>query len=126
PGLAFAGQPDAVVLVDAGGNLHRQCLVLLEPSRALERAARIRHELAGAVTRRARLLDREEALRHAHLAAPVTRVALLGLRPRLCAAAVAGRAFLERRDANLRFGAARRFLEAEFQVVAKIGAAIDA
>ena len=32
--LAFAGQPDAIVLVDAGGDLHRQRLVLLDATRA--------------------------------------------------------------------------------------------
>jgi len=52
--------------------------------------------------------------------------ALLGLRAGFRAAAVAGRALLERRDADLGLGAARDLLERELEVVAKVGAAIDA
>ena len=68
--------------------------------------------LPRAVAGGARLLDREEALRDPHFAAAVARRALLRLRSRLGAAAVAGRAFLERGNADLGLGAARRFLEA--------------
>ena len=61
---------------------------------AVARGAGVGDDLAVAVARRARLLDREEALRHPHLAAAVARRALLGLRSGLGAAAVAGLARL--------------------------------
>src|SRR4029077_1593698 len=57
-------------------------------------------------------------------AAPVAGRALLGLSARLGAAAVAGCAFLHRRNADLRFGAARGLLEREFEVVTQVGAAV--
>src|SRR5207302_4498913 len=62
----------------------------------------------------------------AHLALTVTRGAGLGLRSRLGARAVAGRALLQRGDADLGFGAARRIFQRQLEVVAQIGAAIHA
>ena len=83
------------------------------------------HDFAAAVTFRARLLDGEETLLHAHLAMAVAGRAFGRLGAGLGAAAVAGLAFLQRRDADLGFGAARGFLETDLEVVAQIGAAID-
>ena len=74
---------------------------------------------------RARLLDREESLLHAHLAVAAARRAADGLRAGLGAGAVARLALLQRRNADLGFGAARGFLERDLEVVAQIGAAID-
>src|SRR5206468_4779338 len=96
--LAFAGQPNPIVLVDPRGYLHRQRLVLLDAAGAVTRHARIGYHLAGAATRWAGLLDREESLRDADLAAAVTGSALLGLRPRLRPGTVTRFARLERRD----------------------------
>ena len=93
---------------------------------AVARGAGLGDHLAGAVAGRAGLLDREEALRHPHLAAAVAAAAGLGLRAGLGAGALAGLAGLHRRHADLRLGAARRVLEREFEVVAQVGAAIDA
>src|SRR6185312_5686964 len=125
-GFAFAREADAIVLVDTGGNLDGERLVLAHAPRALAGRAGIGDHLAAAVALRAGLLQREEALRHAYLAAAVAGRALLRRRARLGAAAVAGRALLERGDADLRFGAARRVLERELEVVAQVGAAIHA
>src|SRR5437660_7299460 len=78
------------------------------------------------MTLRACLLDRKKALRDAHLALAVAGRAGLRLRSRLGAAAMASLAVLHRRNADLGFGAARRFFEREFEVVAKVGASKDA
>src|SRR5437867_3791925 len=120
--LAFAGQTNPVVRIDAGGNLDRQRLVLLDAARAVACRARLGNDLAGAMTLRTRLLNREEPLRDAHLAAAVTRRTRLRLRARLRAAAVTRRAFVHRRNADLDLGAARRLLERQLEVVPQVGA----
>ena len=57
--------------------------------------ARVGDDAAAAVTFRASLLDREEALLHAHLACAAAGGAGLGLGAGLCAAAVAGLAIVQ-------------------------------
>src|SRR5262249_59279990 len=111
PRLAFARQPHPVVLVDAGGNLDRQGLVPLDAPRAAAGRTRLRNDLARAVALRAGLLQREETLRHAHLTVPVAGGTGLRVRPGLGPRAVTGLAGLHRRDADLRLGAARGFLD---------------
>jgi hypothetical protein len=64
-------------------------------------------KLAGAVALRAGLLDREEALLHADLAAAVGRSGRSSAGAGLGAAAFAGLAFFHGRDADLGFGAVR-------------------
>src|SRR5450631_1062562 len=125
PRLSFTRQPDAIVLVDALGNLHRQRLVFLDAPRAAASRTRLGNDLARTVALRARLLDREEPLRHSNLALPVARGASLGLSARFRAATVTRCAGLERRDANLGFRAARDFFQRQFEVVAQVRAAID-
>src|SRR5438270_5395337 len=107
-GLAFAGEADAIVLVDTGGNLHRQGLVLLDASGAAAGGARLGDDLAVAVTLRTRLLDREEALRDAHLALTLAGGTRLRLSAGLRARAVTRLARLHGRDADLGFRAACR------------------
>src|SRR5882672_2541656 len=75
---------------------------------------------------RTRLLDREETLRDADFAAAVARGTRLWLRSRLGTTAMAGLAFVHRRNADLDFRPASRVFERQLEVVAKIGAAIDA
>src|SRR3970282_1527447 len=60
--LAFAREPDAIALVHACGNLHRQRLVLLDAPRAAAVGAGGGNDLAGAVAAGTGLLDREKAL----------------------------------------------------------------
>src|SRR5262249_46308265 len=105
---------------------HRERLVLFHATRAVTRHARLRDHLAGAMAGRTGLLDREESLRDTDFAAAVTSSALLGLRPGLRPGAVTGLAAFERRDADLRLGAAGRVFEPELEVVAEVGATIDA
>src|SRR5450755_2076775 len=122
-GLAFAGQADAVALVDAGGNLHRQSLVLLQAPGATASRAGIGHHLARAVACGTGLLDREEALRQAYRARAVAGVARLRVRARFRARALAGLARFHRGDADLGLGAPRRLLERDLEVEAQVGPA---
>src|SRR5208282_2298809 len=124
--LALACEANAIVLVDAGRNFHRQRLVALGAPGAAAVGAGIGNDLAGAVALRAGLLDGKETLRHPHLALAVAGGTGLGLGPRLSPGAMAGRALLHGRNADLGLGAARRFFQREFQVVAQIGAAVHA
>src|SRR5258708_37801359 len=98
-GFALARQADAVVLIDARGNLHRQRLVSLDAAGTAAGGTWLGDDLPRAVALRARLLNREEALRHAHLALAVTGRARSGLRSRLRARAVTGRTLFQRGDA---------------------------
>ena len=123
--FAVAGVAQAHALVDAGGDLHLQRLLLLHPAGAAAVAAGVGDDLAAAVALRAGLLDREEALLHAHLAVAVAGRAGLGLGAGLGAAAVAGAAFLDGGDADGLLGAARGFFQRDLEVVAQVGAAID-
>ena len=65
----------------------------------------------------------EKALLHAHLAVAAARGTRRRLRAGLGARAFAGFAFLHRRNADARFGSARRVFERDLEVVAQIGAA---
>src|SRR5207248_2011587 len=60
-GFALGGEADAIALVDARRDLHRERLVALDASRAAAGRARIDDHLAGAVARGTGLLDGEEA-----------------------------------------------------------------
>ncbi len=124
-GLALAGEANAIALVHAGRNLDREGLVALDAPGAAARGAGVGHHLARAVAGRARLLDREEALREAHRARAVAGLACLRLRAGFRAGPAARVAGLHRRDADLGLGAARRLLERDLEVVAQVRAAID-
>src|SRR4051794_8602478 len=125
-GFALARQADPIVLVDAGGNLHRERLVLLDASCTLARRAWLGNHLARSATLRTRLLNREETLRHTHFAAALACRARLRLRAGLRAAAVTRFAFLERRNADLDLGTARRVFQRKLEVVSQVGAAVHA
>src|SRR5260370_24978913 len=76
--------------------------------------------LAGAVTRRAGLGDRQEAVAAPGLAAPGAHVARLETAPGLDARARARVAALEARDLDLRLEAGGRVLERDLQLVLEI------
>src|SRR5512139_3076621 len=122
-GLAFARQPHAVALVDAGRDLHRQRLLVLHAPGAGAGRAGVRDGLTRAVAARAGLRHRERPLRHAHLARAAAGGAGLRVRAGLGAGAVAGVALGERRDADLGLEAVRHLLERDLHVVAQVGAA---
>ena len=111
-GLALARQPDAVVLIDAGRNLDRQRLVLLDAPGAAARRARIGNDLAACRGTCGHVCWIEKNPCDTRTSPwPLQVGQCLGLRAGLGAAAVAGLAFLHRRDADLRLGAARGLLE---------------
>src|SRR5438046_5086108 len=126
PPFALTGQANAIVPIDPCGDFYRQRLVPLDTASAAAGRAWFGYDLAAAVTLRAGLLDGKKTLRHAHLPLTVAGGAGLGLRSRLGARAVAGRALLQRGDADLGFGAAGRLFQRQLEVVAQIRAAIHA
>ena len=105
PRFAFAGQADAIVLVDARRNLHRQRLVLLDAAGAVARRARDRGSSCpcrgtsgtSAGSRRSPATTRTSPR-------PWQVVHVLGLGAGLGARALARLAFLQRRNADLDLG----------------------
>src|SRR6185369_13698109 len=125
PGFAFAGEADAVAIVDACGHLHRQILLLPDPALAQTFVAGLRDHLAAPLTARAGLLDREDSLLHADLAGAMARLAGHGFGIGLGAASFAGLAFAERRELDFGLVAEHRLFQVELEVVAQIRAAKD-
>src|SRR5262245_17579260 len=123
-GLALARQTDAVALVDAGGDLHRKGLVRLDAARTAASSARLGDDLAYAVATRAGLLDGEETLLHPNLPLSAASRASLRFGTRLRTGALAFRAVLLSRNADLGFGAVRGVLERDLQVVPEVGPAV--
>src|SRR5688572_20738664 len=122
-GFAFARQANPVAVVDARRDLDRERLVLAHASSAAALAARLVDRCAGAATARARLLDREETLRHAQLSDAAAGLARDRLRAGLCAPAGTARAFHLCRDVERDRIAGDGLLEAQLEVVAQIRAA---
>src|SRR5262245_56514614 len=123
-GFAFAGEPDAGAVLDAGRDVHGQCALARHPPRAGAGRAGIADHLAAALAVRAGALQREEALRvqDASLAA----TARTGLRPGagLRARAGAGLAGDRGRNAHLRGLAGIGLFQAYLHVVAQVGATL--
>src|SRR6266853_5081593 len=111
-------------MVYAGGNLDRERFLLFHPRRAVAGRAGFRDDLSGAVTLRARLLDGEESLLHAHLALTFAGRAGSRLRAGLGPRSLAGVAILVSRNANPGLGAARRLFQRDLQVVTQVGSAV--
>src|SRR5690606_9826607 len=82
PSLALAGQAQARPGLDAGGDLHGQRLLALDPTLAAARGTALAHDLAGAATCVARAADAEEALLEHQLAGAAAAAAALRLRAR--------------------------------------------
>jgi hypothetical protein len=77
--LTLAIEADTITVIDAGRHLHLQRAGLFQPPLAVTFPARFVDHLAAAATCRACLLDREDAVLHAHAPMPATRGALAGL-----------------------------------------------
>ena len=99
-------------------------LVLLDATGAAAGGAGIGDHLAGAAAGRAGLLDREESLRHAHVAGAGAGAAGLCTGARLGARTAAGLAAVPARHADLGREALGRLLERDLHAVAQVGAAI--
>src|SRR5215472_9404973 len=93
PGLALAGETHAIAAIDAGRNLHLQLLAAADAPLTETLIAGIAHDAAGAAAMRAGLLQREEALRDAHLTGAAAGVAGARRSAARRATAVAGLAF---------------------------------
>ncbi|ELA00912.1 NAD-specific glutamate dehydrogenase [Cupriavidus sp. HMR-1] len=122
--LAVARRTDTHPFVDTGRNLDLERLLRLELALTMALRARLRDELAAAVTLRAGLLHREKALRHTHLAHAVTGRAGFNRRTRLGAIAVAVFAIVPVRHADLRLVAMRGLLQRDLHAVAQVGATV--
>src|SRR5262245_11201694 len=91
--LTLAREANAIAVVDARRNLHRQLLGAADAALAQAGIARVLDDLARTATTRAGLLQLEEALRYTHLPRTMTGIAGDGIRALGRAAAVAGLAF---------------------------------
>ena len=121
--LPLASDAQARAVVDAGGTLHRDLLLLAHAAGAAARRARILDHLPGAAALRAGPLDGEEALGVAHLSAAGAAAAGHRLRARLGAAAVARGALHHARHVQGDVLAEDRLLELDGQVEADVVAA---
>src|SRR5437773_7508118 len=124
PRLALARKTDAIAIVYAGGNLDRERFLFLHACGAVAARAGLGDDLSGSVAFRARLLDGEKSLLHAHLTVPFTGRAGSRLGPGFRPGTLAGLAILVGRNANAGFGAARRLLQRDLEVVAQVGSAV--
>src|SRR6266567_7373655 len=124
PGLAFSREANAVAVVDSRRNFHGERFLLLYARGAVAARAGFRDDFSGPVTVRARLLDGEKSLLHAYLAVPFAGRAGSRLGSGLGARALAGFAIFVRRNSNPGFGAARRLLQRDLEVVAQVGPAV--
>src|SRR5690606_5687308 len=123
--LAVAGRADPHPVLDAGGDVDLEGLLLLDAALALAGGARLGNHLAAAVAGRAGLLDREEALLDAHAALAIAGMTGLGLGARLRPRTLAGGTALPRGDTDLGGVAVGGLLERDLHGVAQVGAAVD-
>ena len=123
-GLALVGEADAGAVLDAGRDVDRQRLLLGDAALAGAFRAWILDGLAAAMALRAGALDREEALRGAHLAVAAAHRAGDRLGAGLGAGAGAFVAGDRSRHADLRGLAGIGLLQRDLHVVAQIGAAL--
>src|SRR5690606_30802826 len=122
--LALARQPDAVAVVDACRHLDRKRPDLADDTRARAIGARLLDARTRAAADRARLLDREKALLHTHVAVAGARRARDALRAGRRPRAVARSARDPARNLDLDRVARDRLLERELELVAQVSAAV--
>ena len=126
PDLALRREADLVAVVDAGRHADAEALRALAPAVAAAVLAGLLHDLALAATARAG--DHVHHLAQHRLADVADLPPALALRARdrrgagLRAAPGAGRTAVQERELDLLLGAPNRFLEADPEVVAEVGA----
>src|SRR6185295_16575711 len=123
-GFAFTLQTQLLSGGDSRRNLHRDLAFLGDASRTLTRLARVADDLPRTAALRTGARHGEEALLESHLTLAAALRALRWRRALRRARSVARLARLLPRNLDRRLGAARRFLEGNFEVVAQIGAAL--
>src|SRR5580692_9427215 len=124
--FAFAGEPDAGAVLDAGRDVHRQRTLAGDTAGAGAGRTRAVDRLAAALALRAGALEREETLGVADFALALAHRANFWLGAWLGAGAGAGLAGDRGRDTNLRRLARIGLVQGDFHVVAQIGAALAA
>src|ERR1700677_2217755 len=105
PDLALPVQTDPIAAIDAGGNVHRERLLLPHAPLAVAGVARDADDLAAALAARARVVECENGVLHAHLTLPVAGIAGLGRGPFGRSRALADLALRERGNLDLGVGA---------------------
>ena len=124
PGLALPAQPHAGAFVHPRWDVDGERLGLVDPSLAPAAGAGIGDHLARAVAAGAGALDDEEALLRAHLAHAAAGAAGARGRARPRAGAAADVATHRDIDGDLGRFAVERVFQADFHVIAQIGAAL--
>src|SRR5690606_11617911 len=119
-GLALAIEADAIAAVDAGGNLDREDLLVLDAAGAVALAAGVAHHLATTGAFRTGLLHGEDATLETHLAVAMAGGAGLDLAV-LRAAALAVRALGQGRDLDPLLDAGDGLLQVQLHHVADVG-----
>jgi hypothetical protein len=125
-GLAFTGQTDTIPGIYTGRDLHGQGLAFLYPALAMAAATRVGDDRAATLAMRTGLLHREKALLHAHLAMSAAGGTALRLAALFRAAAPAFLAGNLGRHADFYLGTGDGILQRQIQLVAQIGAPVDA
>jgi hypothetical protein len=125
-GFAFARETNAIALVDAGGNPHRQGLVFLDAAFAMAWVQGSAIMILPLPWQRGQACCTEKkpcCMRTWPWPPQVGQV--VGSVPGLAPVPWQCSHSLQHRHADLGFGAARGFFQRDFQVVAQVGAAID-
>ena len=124
--LPLAGEAKPLAGCDAGGNLDRELPLLVDAPGTATGGARLGDDLSRSAALAARARHGEEALLVSQLAASMTRRARRRSGPLRRAGALARFAQLGAGNLDRRFGAARRLLEGDLEVVPEVGPALRA
>src|SRR6185295_388317 len=122
--FAFTLQPKLLSGRDAGGDLDGELAFLRDASGAAAGLARLGDDLPGPAALRTGPRHGEKTLLGSDLSLALALLACARARSGRRARAAAGLAVLLTRNLDRRLGAARRFLEADLEVVAQVGAAL--
>ncbi|MCY1424129.1 hypothetical protein D9M71_398650 [compost metagenome] len=123
-GFTLTGQTDTITRINTGRHLDRKGLVLFDTTFAVAGTARISNDLALAMATRAGLLNREEALLHAHLTNTTTGRAGRRRRALLGPGAVTRLAVDQCRHTDIDRGTTHRFFQVQLQGVAQVAATL--
>src|SRR5579863_8274911 len=123
PGFALSGQPHAIAGIHAGRDFHREFLAAPDPALPQTVVAGVAHDAPAAPAMRTGLLQREEALRDAHLPGAAAGIAGDRIAAACRTATMAHLAFHELVDVDLDGAAEHRLREVQGNLIAQIRAA---
>jgi hypothetical protein len=124
-GIAFTGDTQFRIVVDAWRNFEFESLLSNHSAVPATNSASILDHLPRAAALAARAGDAKKSLLETYLAVAVARCTRRRPRSLLRAASTAFAAGLVTRNGDLFYRPERRFLEGQFEIVAKIGAALN-